>query len=69
MDSEVSKYSSTLCPIPLGEDLLITVPPESYTLDSDDDYDNDQDSADPEPSLSADPDFELTLSSPEPYLI
>ena len=66
---EYPNILSTLCPIPHGEDLPITVPPEFYTLDSDDDYDNDQDSAGPEPSLSADPDFELTLSSPEPHLI
>ena len=66
---EYPNILSTLCPIPHGEDLPITVPPEFYTLYSDDDYDNDQDSAGPEPSLSADPDFELTLSSPEPHLI
>ena len=66
---EYPNIPSTLCPIPLGEDLPITVTPESYTLDSDDDYDDDQDSAGPEPSLSAEPDFELTLSSPEPHVI
>ena len=60
---------SALRPIAHGEELPIPVPPESYTLDSNDDHDDDQDSAGPEPSTSADPDFELPHSSSEPNLM
>ena len=58
---EYPNIPSALHPVPHGEELAISVPPESYTLDSDDDHDDEQD--------LAGPDFELPHSSPEPHLI
>ena len=69
MDSGVSKYFISSAPCTSREELLIPVPAESYTLDSDDGHHDDQDSAGPETLASADPDFELPYSSPEQHLI
>ena len=65
---EYPNIPSTLRPVLHRAELAIPVPPESFTLDSDDDHDDDQDSAGPEPSTSAAPNSELPHSFSEPHL-